>query len=438
MRRKVMAFAILGLAASIAPAADDWPEFRGPGGQGHSDAVGLPLEWSETQNVAWKVPVEGRAWSSPVVIGDQVWVTTARPVKASAEEARKKLDSLGYAVPSAEVARHVTLGAVCLDRRTGRVLRKLMLWEDDDPPVICSVNSYASPTPVAEAGRLYCDFGSMGTACVDTETGKVLWTRRLVVDHQVGPASSPILHDDLLVLVRDGCDLQYVAALDKHTGRTVWKTDRPPIETSYTPYKKAFSTPLVIDAAGSRQMVVPGAKWIVAYEPQSGRPLWRVDTGASFSNAARPVFAHGMVYVCTAFGGSGLWAVRCDGAGDVSGTHVAWKSQKQVPKRSSPLVAGDQVYMISDRGVVTCLDAKSGEVHWAQRVLRNCSASPLVAEGRLYFFDEEGKTAVLRTGKEYALLAENKLQGRIMATPAVAGRALFLRTETHVYRIGAN
>jgi outer membrane protein assembly factor BamB len=291
---------------------------------------------------------------------------------------------------------------------------------------------------VAEAGRLYCDFGSMGTSCIDTETGKVLWKRRLVVDHQVGPGSSPILNGDLLVLVRDGCEQQYVTALDKHSGRTVWRTDRPPIETSYTPYKKAFSTPLVVEAAGRRQMVVPGAKWIVSYEPDSGKPLWRVDTGASFSNAARPVFAHGMVYVCTAFGGSGLWAVRCDGEGDVSGTHVAWKSQKQVPKRSSPLVAGDEVYMVSDRGVVTCLDARSGEVHWAQRVLGNCSASPLAAEGRLYFFDEAGKTAVLRAGKEYALLAENELAGRIMATPAVAGRALFVRTETHLYRIEAD
>jgi len=427
---------LLGCAAWTAPVeAADWPQFRGPGGQGHSPAVGLPERWSETENVAWKVPVEGTGWSSPVVLGGQIWMTTALPTPAEPEEARQKLASLGYAVPSPWVARRVRLKAVCVDRATGRLLQTITLPDFDEPLHICSVNSFASPTPVGEAGRLYCDFGTMGTVCLETTTGKILWTRRLPIDHQVGPGSSPILHGDLLVLVRDGCDLQYVTALDKHTGRIVWKTDRPPIDVNYTPHKKAFSTPLVIEASGTEQMIVPGAKWIVSYEPDTGEPIWRVDTGRSFSNAARPVFGHGMVFICTAFGGTELFAVRVDGQGDVTDTHVAWVGRRQVPKRSSPLLVGDGLYMISDGGVATCMDARTGEIHWAERILGNCSASPVFADGRIYFFGEDGKTAVVRPGKEFVLLAENEIDGRIMASVAIADGALFLRSEKHLYRI---
>jgi len=435
MRFPLVTLSILGLAVSAVAASDDWPEFRGPGGQGHSDATGLPLRWSETENVAWKVPIEGRGWSSPVVLGDAIWMTTALPTLATAEEAKRKLAGLGFAVPGAEVARSVTLKAVCVDRATGRLRRTVTLFEVDEPLQICAVNSYASPTPVIEAGRLYCDFGTMGTACVDTTTGKVLWKRRLPIEHQVGPGSSPILHGNLLVLVRDGSDAQYVTALDKSTGRTAWKTDRPPIDTAYSPYKKAFSTPLIIEAAGKRQMIVLGAKWIVSYDPDSGTPIWRVDTGGTFSNASRPVFGHGMVFICTAFGGSQLLAVGVDGQGDVTDTHVAWRTRKQIPKRSSPLLVGGEIYIVSDGGVATCLDARTGEVHWSQRVLADCSASPVFVDGRIYVSDEAGKTVVLRPGREFGILAENKLDGRIMASAAIAGRALFLRTATHLYRI---
>jgi outer membrane protein assembly factor BamB len=435
MRLHFNTLLLLPLLACATVASDDWPQFRGPDGQGHSGATGLPLDWSETENVAWKTPVEGCGWSSPVVIGEQVWMTTAVPTLATPAEAERHLASLPVAVPNSDVARSITLKAVCLDRDTGRLLRSVTLFEIGEPLQICSVNSFASPTPVGEPGRLYCDFGTMGTACLDTASGEILWKRQLAVEHQVGPGSSPILHGEKLVLVRDGCDVQYVTALNKATGETVWKTDRPAIPTDYTPYKKAFSTPLVITSTGTEQMIVPGSKWICSYDPGTGNQLWQADSGPSFSNASRPVFGHGMVFVCTAYGQSQILAVRVDGRGDVSDTHVAWTDRKQVPKRSSPILVGDEVYTISDKGVATCRDARTGEAHWSERILGDCSASPLFADGRIYFFGEDGKTVAMRPGQQPETLAENEVDGRIMASVAIADQAFFLRTDTHVYRI---
>lgn len=436
MRIHSGALLILPLVVSTTTMADDWPQFRGPRGQGHSDATGLPLEWSEAENVAWKTPVEGCGWSSPVVVGSEVWMTTAVPRLATADESEQHLASLPVPVSNPVVARSLTLKAVCVDRVSGRLLRSVPLFEVDEPMHICSVNSFASPTPVGEPGRLFCDFGAAGTACLDTATGKILWKRRLAIEHQVGPGSSPIPHDDLLVLVRDGCDVQYVTALNKLTGETVWKTDRPGIDTDYIPYKKAFSTPLVVSVAGKRQMIVLGARWLVSYNPASGEPIWWVDTGPSFSNVSRPVFGQGLVFICTAYGRSQLLAVDVGGQGDVTDTHIAWTDGKQAPKRSSPLLVGDELYTISDKGVATCRDALSGEVYWSERILGDCSASGVFADGRIYFFGEDGRSAVLAPGRQFALLAENQIAGRVMASAAMVDRAIFLRTDTHLYRIG--
>ncbi len=437
MRFHAILLVVLALAGSTVAVAGDWPQFRGPDGQGHSaeGPVGLPLRWSETDNVAWKVAVEGRGWSSPVVLGEQIWLTTALSTPATPEVAKATLKRVGGAVPSAQVAGHITLKAVCVDRASGRTIHSITLFEVHEPVTICATNSYASPTPVVEAGRLYCDFGQMGTACVDTASGKILWRRHLPADHQVGPGSSAMLYGDLLVLVRDGCDMQYVIAIEKQSGKTVWRTDRPPIKATAAPLKKAFSTPLVFDSPVGRQMVVLGAQWIVSYDPDSGRPFWRIDTGGTFSNTSRPVFGHGMVFVCTSFGGSKLFAVRVDGRDDVTDTHIAWEQSRQVPKRSSPLLVGDELYTISDAGVATCFDARSGSIHWSERILGNCSASPVLADGRIYFCDEDGKTVVLEPSREFTLLAKNELDGQIMASLAIAGRAIFLRTDTHLYRI---
>ncbi|MBN2477367.1 MAG: PQQ-binding-like beta-propeller repeat protein [Pirellulales bacterium] len=434
LRRFVFRSILIWLAAIGASVADDWPQFRGPGGQGHAAATGLPLHFSESENVAWKVPVVGRGFSSPVVLGDQIWMTTAHEEAASAEEAERRTEGNRIA-DLLEVDRRVLLEALCYDRAGGKLLSRVTLFDVEDPDPIQAFNSYASPTPVIEPGRLYCDFGTNGTACLDTATGEVVWRRRLRLDHQVGPGSSPVLHEDLLVLVRDGCDAQYVTALDKRTGQTVWKTERPPIEAAYLPYRKAFSTPLVIETGGSRQVVVPGAKWVVSYEPATGRPIWWANYGAGFSNAPRPVFGHGMVYICTGFASQQLWAIRADGRGDVTETHVAWKASRQIPKRSSPLLVGDELYLVADAGVATCFDARTGETRWCERIAGNYSASPVLADGRIYFCSQEGKITLLKPGTEFVRLAENHLNGRLMASPVIVDRALLLRSDTHLYRI---
>jgi outer membrane protein assembly factor BamB len=421
-------------AAIGACRAEGWPQFRGPGGQGHAGAVGLPLLCSETENVRWKTPIEGRGWSSPIVLGGHVWLTTAQEHAATPEETKLALARVAAPVPRPQVARGLTLMAVCVDRSSGRLVHQRALFEIGHPTVICAVNSFASPTPVAEQGRVFCDFGALGTACLDAATGDVLWTRHLPIDHQVGSGSSPVLYRELLVLVRDGCDRQYVTALDKKTGRTVWETRRPPMDADYLPYRKAFSTPLIIRVDGADQMVVPAAQWIVSYDPATGKERWRVNTGGTFSNSSRPVYGHGMVYVCTAYGGSRMLAIRCGGQGDVTGTHVVWELQRQTPKRSSPLLVGDQLYFVSDGGIATCVDARTGATHWSERVARACSASPICADGRIYVCGEEGAMVVLQPGKEFAKLAAGQIDDRIMASPAALDGALYLRSGRYLWK----
>ena len=433
MRLGLFVLLMSGTVVRTAAAADDWPQFRGPGGEGHSPAVGLPLSWSETENVAWKVAVPGRGWSSPVVLGNHIWMTTALETAATAEEKKQRLAGKKHA-ETLQVAAAVSLRAICIRRDSGEPARDVELFRIDEPAEIHQLNSYASPTPVLEPGRLYCDFGTCGTACVDCATGKVLWKRRLPIDHQVGPGSSPILHEELLILVRDGCDQQYITAVDKRTGQTVWRTDRPPMDTD-DEFKKAFSTPLVFRSNGKRQMIVPGAEWIVSYDPATGEQIWRVDCGRGYSNVPRPVFGHGMVYVCTEFPGQQLWAIAVDGRGDVTDTHVRWKAVKQIPKRSSPLLVGRELYVVSDGGVATCFDALTGRPHWRKRVGGNYFASPVYADGRIYLFNDEGKATLLTPGKEFVKPAENRVEGRIVASPAIADGTIILRTDTHLYRI---
>ncbi len=275
----------------------------------------------------------------------------------------------------------------------------------------------------------------MGTFCVDTASGDIAWSRRLPIEHQVGPGSSPIVYRDQLILVRDGCDRQYVIALDTATGKTLWQTDRPPMDTSVAVYRKAFSTPLVFHHDDADQMVILGAQWIVSYDPDSGNELWRVDTGSTFSNSSRPVYGQGLVFVCTAYGGTRMLAVRPDGRGDVTATHVAWELQRSTPKRSSPLLVGQELYLVSDNGIASCVQASSGEVHWTERLSGPHSASPVLANGRIYFFAENGTTTVVDPGTQFRPIAENEVSGSVMATPAFVDRAILLRTDTHLYRI---
>jgi glucose dehydrogenase len=407
--RTTLLFLLATLPAAGADSGANWPEFRGPTGDGHARATGLPVHWSETENVRWKTPLHDKGWSSPVVWGDQVWLTTA-------------------------TADGKHMYAICIDRGTGKVVYDLDLFDVAKPGFAPEQNSYASPTPAIEAGRVYIHFGSYGTACLDTATGKVLWSRRdLPCNHWRGPASSPILFENQLLLTFDGYDIQYVAALDKTTGKTVWRTDRTiRYGTDNGDLKKAFSTPTVIEVGGRPQLISPAAVATTAYDPRTGRELWRVYHGG-MNAAARPVFGDGRVFVLSADGGLGLIAVRPDGQGDVTRTHLDWKTSRNVPHRASPVLIGDFLYMANDGGLATCLDARTGAPVWQHRLGGQFWASPIYADGHLYFANEGGETFVVEPGRACRVLAVNRLDDGCMASPAAVGRLLFLRTKTHLY-----
>ena len=414
------------LAAGHADAGQDWPQFRGPHGDGTSAARNVPLTWSESNNIAWKVAVPGRGRSSPVVIGDRVWLTTA--LEQGVIRTNIKSDDM-------QTAEHVTLQAVGLDAKQGKELWRTTLFEVDKPAPVHWFNSWATPSPVIEKGQLYCDFGTFGTACLDARDGKILWQTCLPLDHQVGPGSSPVLWRDLLVLVRDGRDAQYVAVLDKQTGRTVWKTDRPPIDTSNRDLKKCFTTPLLIASGKGTQLLSPGARWVVSYDPDTGKELWRQRHGEGFSIGSCPVFSHGLAIFSTGCMRPQFLAVNIDGTGEIPATNVVWRITQQVPVMSSPVVSGEEMYWVSDDGMASCADPRTGEIYWQKRAGGRTFASPLYAEGRVYFFAQDGKTTVIRAGRQFEKLAENQLQGPVVATPAIVDGTIYLRTDTHLYRI---
>ncbi len=411
----------LFLFAITAGAAENWPQFRGPSGDGHSDATGLPTTFSETEHVKWKTPIHGKGWSSPVIWGSQIWLTTAT------EDGTE-------------------LSVVCVDKKSGKVLRDDILFRVATPQFCHKFNSYASPTPVLEEGRAYVTFGSPGTACLDSATGKVLWQRTdFVCNHYRGAGSSPIIWGDLLIMNFDGSDFQFVVALDKKTGKTVWKTDRSvnynDLDKEGKPsgegdYRKAFATPHVIEVAGRPILLSSGAKAHYAYDPATGRELWRVEDPAHHSAATRPVVGDGMVFIPGGFSQGEVMAIALKPDGQIDGGQpVAWRLKKGAPNKPSLILDGNTLYMINDGGIATAADAKTGEVRWTERVQGNYSAAPLLADGRIYLLSEEGKVAELAPGKEFKLLAENKLDGGFMASPAVSGKALFLRSKTHLYRI---
>lgn len=398
---------------TAAAAGTPWPEFRGPSGDGVSQESGLPLTWSETEGVVWKTPVAGKAWASPVIWDELVWL-------ANATEDGKRLS------------------AVAVDRVTGRVVHDITVFEKPEPQFCHPFNSYASPTPVIEAGRIYLHYGSAGTACLDTATGKLLWSRTdLPCDHFRGPGASPILHGDLLIVAFDGFDLQYVVALDKHTGKTVWKTDRDiDYGTTDGDAKKAYPTGTVIRWQGLEQVVLPSAGATIAYDPATGRELWRVRSGG-MNASARPLFAQGLVFANTASGGMQMVAIRPDGTGDVSGTHLAWKSAQGAASRSSQLLLDDGIFIVANAGTASVLDVQTGMAVWQKRLEGEFSASPIRGPGRIYAANQDGKTFVIDAAAPHEILATNVLDDGCMASPAVYEGAIYLRTKTHLYKLGA-
>jgi outer membrane protein assembly factor BamB len=434
----LMGFGLSGATAFPAPETDDWPQFRGPDGQGHAPAGHIPANWSETDKVVWKTAIPGRGWSSPVISDGVCWMTTAVIKEATARQKEDILRTKLAGNPMAkqmEIIDSVSLRAIAVNLEDGEIVRDVELLHLRDPDPVHSLNSFASPTPVLDAGRLYCHFGTMGTACLDTATAKIVWKKRLPVAHSVGPGSSPALFENRLIIPCDGTDTQSVVALDTANGEPAWKTPRPPMTGAEAEMHKAFSTPLVINDGQRDQVVVTGAQWVVAYNPRDGKPLWQVRHGEGFSNVPCPVYADGMVYICTGYMTPELVAIRVDGRGDVTKTHVAWRISKQVPAMSSPVLVGSVVYMISDQGVVTCAETKTGDVLFRQRVGGNYSSSPLVADGKLLFLSREGDVTVAQAESSWQEVSKNHVNGQLMASPAVWRDSLILRSDSHLYRI---
>ena len=408
MRSRTCLTILFLLTFTVAAQADDWNQFRGPAGDGKTRGA-LPLEFSESKGIAWKVPLEGKAWSSPVIWKNQIWVTNALP------DGHK-------------------LWALCFDLETGKKIHDILVFDVAEPQFCIAKNSYASPTPVIEEGRIFVSFGAHGNACIDTATGKTIWERRdLQCNHHRAPASSPVPYGDLYILHFDGFDKQYVVALDKKTGKTRWTHQRAfDFRTDNGDRKKAYGTPSVIPHKGLTQLIAPAAVATESLDPLTGKLLWTVYTGG-MNASARPLYGHGLVFITNGMGR--MSAVRPEGKGELPEKNVAWASKRGVPKKSSLILDGKLLFMVSDLGVASCVDAETGKAHWTGRLGGNYAASPIFAGGRIYFFNENGDIPVIEAGKKFKLLARNKLADGFMASPAISGNSLILRTKSNLYRI---
>jgi outer membrane protein assembly factor BamB len=402
MRAFVLTLSVLCLSTSTA--AQNWPQFRGPDGQGHAAEGNVPFEWGESRNVAWKVPVTGAGWSSPVVADGKVWITTATE------------------------GRDASLRALAFDVQTGKELVNVQVFPVRGRNAINPKNNRASPSPIVEGDRVYVHFGAEGTAALTT-SGQIVWTARFDYESQHGAGGSPILYGDLLIFSCDGGNDAFIVALDKQTGKVRWKTSRR------FPWDQAYTTPLVIRVGERDQIVSVGAYRAAAYDPANGKEIWRVSYENGFSNVPRPVYGNGLVYIATGFQQPTLIAVRADGAGDVTKTHVAWTLRRGAPLTPSPLLVGGELYIVSDAGIASCIDAKTGELRWQQRLGGTFSASPIFAGGRIYFLSEQGIATVIAPGVEFRALAVNTLDGATLASIAVSDGSFFIRSHTHLYRI---
>ena len=404
-----------------AQAQENWTHLRGCNLDGHSNSKNAPVNWSETSNIVWKTAIRGVAWSSPVVYGDQIWTSSATQ---NGEE----------------------MFAVCTDFNSGKIFKEVMLFKPDSVQHIHPTNSYATSTPCIEEDFVYVHFGTYGTACVDTRTFEIVWTRTdLKCDHMQGAASSPILYKNLLILHIEGTDVQYLIALDKRTGKTVWKTERPQefYKDVEPVYRKAYCTPIVVSVNGKDQLISNGAQLCIAYEPETGKEIWQVFYGDD-STVSMPLSYGGLVFVNSGWmfpkdGGTfycRLLAVDPTGNGDVTKTKVKWETATDVPQISTPVIVDSLIYMVHERGDLTCLKARNGEVIWKTKLNGQFNASVLYASGNIYLFGVKGKIYVIKPGLSYQLVSENQLDGMVKATPAIVRDNIIFRTDKFLYRIG--
>jgi outer membrane protein assembly factor BamB len=385
----------------------DWPQFRGPDGQGHADVRLVPTAWGTT-NIVWQKKIPGNGWSSPIIQRDRIFVTTAVPIEGGQQSLRM----------------------LCLDTHSGK-----MLWDTElfaaVPQAGHKKNSHASATPITDGENVYAHFGPYGTAALDLN-GKVLWRNTSLKYSSVhGNGGSPILVGNALIFNCDGASDPFVIALDKKNGEELWKTAR----TTEPKKTFSFSTPLAIEVKGQTQIVSPTSGGVMAYDPRNGKEIWRVRYPEGYSVVPRPVFGHGLVFVSSAFDKPVFYAIRPDGKGDVTATHVAWSISKGAPNTPSPLLVGEEIYFVSDAGIMTCAEAKTGKIHWQERVGGNYSASPAFADGKIFVQSEEGVGSVLKAGTTFEVLSKNDLKERTLASYAVDEGVIYIRGAQHLFRI---
>lgn len=388
-----------------------WNQFRGPNGDGDANDADLPVSFSEKDNLVWSVPFEGKAWSSPVVSDGLIWVTNAK------EDGKR-------------------LWAHQFDWKTGHELQKILVFENPNPQFCHPMNSYATPTPVIANGTVFLHFGAHGTAALDAKSGEKLWERRdFKCDHWRGAAASPIPYNKTLIVHFDGYDKQFVVCLDQKTGKTLWKSKRAfDFRTNNGDNKKAYCTPSVINHEGRLELISPAAIATEAFDPATGKLLWTARTGG-MNASSRPIYRHGHVFIFSGMGS--MSAIRPGGNGDVDDTHVTWSRRKVVPKKSSPLLIGDFLFMVSDEGIASCSNPLTGEVIWAERlkIKGQCASSPIHASGRIYSFSSAGDCIVFKAEKNgLNILAHNRLPNGCMASPAVVGDSILVRTKDSLYR----
>jgi len=395
--------------------AEEWTDFRGPTGQGQSTTADLPTSFSPTDHVRWKVALPGKGWSTPIVDGGRVFLTTA---VASGESPPVKQ----------------SLRGMCLDAATGATLWDKELFSKDMTTAKShSKNSFASPSAITDGRHVFFHFGPDGTAALDRD-GTTVWSNdSLRYDPQHGAGSSPIFVGDRLAFTADGVADPFIAALDRGTGAVAWKTARPEMPDP----KWSFATPLLVEAGGRKQVVSPAGHMVCSYDADTGEELWRVRYPNKWSVVPRPVFSHGLVFVCTGYDGPAeLLAIRPDGSGDVTDTHVAWKSDDNIPHNPSPIVVGDSISLVADNGIASCRDAATGNLHWRHRLGGNFSSSPVHSGGILWIVSEQGVcTAFAADPAAYRELGTADMGEQVLASLAPAEGAFFLRTEGHLYRI---
>lgn len=435
--RLVLALSLAMLLQPTAAANDKWPQFRGPDSLGVADDPRLPDTWSDTENVAWKTTIPGMGWSSPVVWGNRIFVTSVIST-LDPENPRKGLYFDGQRKPPADLHRWMVY---CVDLGTGKVR-----WEREVHRAVPNFarhlkNSYASETPVTDGERVYAYFGNLGLYCFDMN-GKQLWSKQwgsFNTRFGWGTAASPVLHKDRVYIVNDNDDKSFIAALDKKTGAEVWRVDRDE--------KSNWATPYVWQNKLRTEIVTPGTRRVRSYDLR-GKLLWEL-SGMSSIAIPTPFSAFDMVYVSSGYVMDKLrpvYAIRPGAAGDISlkegeqsNQHIAWSQAQAGPYNPSPIVYGDYYYTLLDRGFFTCHDAKTGkEVYGKQRIEASAGAftsSPWAYNGKIFCLSEDGDTFVIQAGPEYKLLGKNSLGEMCMATPAIARGSLIIRTASKLYRI---